>query len=71
MRDEITLPNTAMSVGLVTHGRNTGNAQFYVNLTNNPQFDGDYTVFARVVGGVAAEEGDVIRTISSIDCGAR
>jgi cyclophilin family peptidyl-prolyl cis-trans isomerase len=68
MRDEITLPNTAGSVGLVTHGRNTGNAQFYVNLTDNPRFDGDYTVFASAsnVGGI--EEGDVIRKITSIDC---
>jgi cyclophilin family peptidyl-prolyl cis-trans isomerase/HEAT repeat protein len=68
MRDEITLPNTAMSVGLVTHGRNSGNAQFYVNLANNPQFDGDYTVFATASGVGGIEEGDVIRKITSIDC---
>jgi cyclophilin family peptidyl-prolyl cis-trans isomerase/HEAT repeat protein len=67
MRDEIMLPNTAMSVGLVTHGRNSGNAQFYINLANNPQFDGDYTVFARAMN-VVALEGDVIRKITSIDC---
>jgi len=68
LRDEITLPNTAMSVGLVTHGRNTGNAQFYLNLANNPQFDGDYTVFATASGAGGIEEGDVIRKITSIDC---
>jgi len=68
MRDEITLLNTTGSVGLVTHGRNTGNAQFYINLANNTQFDGDYTVFAMASGVGGIEEGDVIRKIASIDC---
>src|SRR3954464_11914313 len=68
MRDEIALPNVAGSVGLSTRGRNTGDAQFFVNLVDNPRLDGGYTVFAYVLGpdmGVvsAIEEGDVMQSI--------
>jgi cyclophilin family peptidyl-prolyl cis-trans isomerase len=73
MRDEIDALNGTGSVGLSTRGRNTGDAQFFVNLVENTRLDYDYTVFAQVferdmpvVYGI--EEGDVISTIKSISC---
>jgi cyclophilin family peptidyl-prolyl cis-trans isomerase len=73
MRDEIDALNGTGSVGLSTRGRNTGDAQFFVNLVENTRLDHDYTVFAHVfekdmpvVYGI--EEGDVISTIKSISC---
>lgn len=67
MRDEISsLPNVRGSVGLSTRGRDTGDAQFFVNLVDNPRLDFEYTVFGMVnpgdVDGIL--EGDVISTIS-------
>ena len=69
MRDEIALPNTAGSVGLSIRGRNTGDAQFYINLVDNPRLDHGYTIFAHVLGAVdGIMEGDVIQSITSIKC---
>jgi cyclophilin family peptidyl-prolyl cis-trans isomerase len=71
MRDEIALPNKAGSVGLSIRGRNTGDAQFYVNLVDNPRLDRGYTIFARVVDVSvvdAIEEGEVMTKITSIAC---
>ena len=48
MRDEIEARNMRGTVGLSTRGRNTADAQFFINLVDNPRLDGDYTVFARV-----------------------
>ena len=63
-RDEIGVPNRRGSVGLSTRGRDTGDAQFYVNLVDNYRLDEDYTVFAEVVRGMdlidRILEGDVI-----------
>ena len=69
-RDEISpAMHTAMTVGLSTRGRDTGDMQFFVNLIDNTRLDGDYTVFARVVGGHPAEvlEGGVMRRIVARD----
>jgi cyclophilin family peptidyl-prolyl cis-trans isomerase len=71
MRDEIALPNTAGSVGLSIRGRNTGDAQFYINLVDNPRLDQGYTIFAHVLdlAGIAGiMEGDVIQSITSAKC---
>ncbi len=74
MRDEISASNTRGTVGLSTRGRNTGDAQFYINLVDNPRLDGDYTVFARLTASedVAVtdviQEGDVIRSIYQSKC---
>ena len=47
VHDEISLAaNTRGSVGLSTRGRDTGDAQFYFNLIDNPRLDYEYTVFA-------------------------
>jgi cyclophilin family peptidyl-prolyl cis-trans isomerase len=67
-RDEVgLLSNQRGSVGLSTRGRDTGDAQFYVNLADNVRLDHDYTVFAQVESGMevvdALVEGDVIERV--------
>src|SRR4029453_4427456 len=48
MRDEVGGRNVRGTVGLSTRGRNTGDAQFFINLVDNPRLNGNYTVFATV-----------------------
>jgi peptidyl-prolyl cis-trans isomerase B (cyclophilin B) len=51
MRDEVGLVgNTRGTVGISTRGRDTGDAQIFVNMVDNARLDHDYTVFARVCG---------------------
>jgi cyclophilin family peptidyl-prolyl cis-trans isomerase/HEAT repeat protein len=38
------------TVGLSTRGRDTGDAQFFINLVDNPRLDFEYTVFGQVIG---------------------
>ncbi len=73
IRDEVALPNVAGSVGLSIRGRNTGDAQFYINLVNNPRLNGGYTIFAHVLGEDMSvvsgiEEGAVMQSITSTRC---
>jgi len=68
MADEVGLAsNLRGTVGLSTRGRNTGDAQWYINLVDNARLDHNYTVFANVVGGMdvvdAILEGDEIAEI--------
>jgi cyclophilin family peptidyl-prolyl cis-trans isomerase/HEAT repeat protein len=69
MRDELGLEmHTRGSVGISTRGRDTGDAQIFINLVDNPFLDYEYTVFARVCGdGMEAvdriQEGDRIRRV--------
>ena len=69
MRDELGLEmHTRGSVGISTRGRDTGDAQIFINLADNPFLDYEYTVFARVCGdGMATvdriQEGDRIRRV--------
>jgi cyclophilin family peptidyl-prolyl cis-trans isomerase/HEAT repeat protein len=68
MLDEVGLSsNRRGTVGLSTRGRNTGDAQWYVNLVDNARLDHNYTVFATVVSGMdvvdAILEGDEIAEI--------
>jgi cyclophilin family peptidyl-prolyl cis-trans isomerase/HEAT repeat protein len=68
MRDELGLRgNTRGTIGLSTRGRNTGDAQFFVNLLDNPRLDHDFTVFGEITSGMdvadAVLEGDVIGRI--------
>jgi cyclophilin family peptidyl-prolyl cis-trans isomerase/HEAT repeat protein len=72
MRDEIGARNTRGAVGLSTRGRNTADAQFFINLVDNPRLDGDYTVFASVPPDdmpivERIQEGDVMR-LSMMKC---
>lgn len=76
MRDEIGGSHGPFTVGLSTRGRDTGDAQFFINLTDNRRLELDYTVFASVCGldtpsrplvlGAieSIREGDVIRSIT-------
>jgi cyclophilin family peptidyl-prolyl cis-trans isomerase/HEAT repeat protein len=49
LRDEISLAShNRGTVGLSTRGRDTGDAQFFINLVDNPRLDFDYTIFGRV-----------------------
>ena len=52
-RDELgPAGNWRGAVGLSTRGRDTGDAQFYINLVDNVRLDHEYTVFADVVDGM-------------------
>jgi cyclophilin family peptidyl-prolyl cis-trans isomerase len=55
-RDEIGHPHWRGTVGLSTRGRDTGDAQFFINLADNVGLDADYTVFAEVTDGLEVAE---------------
>ncbi len=64
-RDEVGLPvHWRGTVGISTRGRDTGDAQIFVNLAHNVRLDHDYTVVGTVVEGMdvvdAVLEGSVI-----------
>jgi cyclophilin family peptidyl-prolyl cis-trans isomerase/HEAT repeat protein len=68
MRDEMSASSHERgTVGLSTRGRDTGDAQFFINLVDNPRLDFEYTIF-----GVASPldvvdeivEGDAIAGIT-------
>ncbi|MGQ0735940.1 MAG: peptidylprolyl isomerase [Acidobacteriota bacterium] len=68
MRDEVGLASHRRgTVGISTRGRDTGDAQIFVNLVDSPRLDHAYTVFAEVVSGMdvvdAVVEGDVIERV--------
>ena len=74
MRDELGLRSHERgTVGISTRGRDTGDAQIFVNLIDNWRLDHDYTVFAEIVRGMdvvdSILEGDVIARVEVI--GAR
>jgi cyclophilin family peptidyl-prolyl cis-trans isomerase len=71
MRDELgRWPHVRGAVGISTRGRDTGDAQIFVDLVDNPRFDHEYTVFAQVLNGMevvdAILEGDVIEKIDIV-----
>jgi cyclophilin family peptidyl-prolyl cis-trans isomerase len=73
MRDEIALPNSRGTVGLSTRGRNTADAQFFINMVDNPRLNYDYTVFAAVLPDDMPivdriQEGDVMRAVNPTKC---
>ena len=66
---EAKLPHTQYSVGLArSSAPDSGDSQFYINLKDNNELDGNYCVFGMVTQGqeVAAkvEKGDVIKSIT-------
>ena len=68
MRDELGLPSHRRgTLGISTRGRDTGDAQIFINLIDNFRLDHAYTVFARIVEGMdnvdKIQEGDVIESI--------
>jgi cyclophilin family peptidyl-prolyl cis-trans isomerase len=71
MRDEVGVwPHVRGAVGVSTRGRDTGDAQIFIDLVDNPRLDHDYTVFAQVLNGIEVVdrvlEGDVIERIEII-----
>jgi cyclophilin family peptidyl-prolyl cis-trans isomerase len=71
MRDEVGLwPHVRGAVGISTRGRDTGDAQIFVDLVDNPRLDHDYTVFAQVLNGIDVVdqilEGDTIDTVEIV-----
>lgn len=78
MRDEVGLRmNVRGTVGVSTRGRDTGDAQFFVNLVDTPRLDHEYTVFGYVCPGDMAvvdriHEGDrmwsVVMARQQVDC---
>jgi len=71
MRDELGLRSHERgTLGISTRGRDTGDAQIFVNLIDNWRLDHDYTVFAEVVKGMdvvdAVLEGDVIARVEVV-----
>ncbi|HEX3645006.1 MAG TPA: peptidylprolyl isomerase [Vicinamibacterales bacterium] len=71
MRDEVGLwPHVRGAVGISTRGRDTGDAQIFVDLVDNPRLDHEYTVFAQVLNGIEVVdqvlEGDIIDRIDIV-----
>jgi peptidyl-prolyl cis-trans isomerase B (cyclophilin B) len=68
MRDEVgTWPHVRGAVGISTRGHDTGDAQIFVDLVDNPRLDHVYTVLGQVLNGIDIVdqilEGDVIERI--------
>jgi cyclophilin family peptidyl-prolyl cis-trans isomerase len=69
LRDEIsTRSHTSGTIGLSTRGRDTGDAQLFFNLVDNPRLDFEYTILGNVSGASLTRmydilEGDVIRDV--------
>jgi len=68
MRDELGLAHHARgTLGISTRGRDSGDAQWFINLVDNYRLDHDYTVFAAVIGGLDVVdrilEGDVMESV--------
>ena len=71
MRDEVGMwPHVRGAVGVSTRGRDTGDAQIFIDLVDNPRLDHDYTVFGQVLNGIEVVdqvlEGDVIERVEII-----
>jgi cyclophilin family peptidyl-prolyl cis-trans isomerase/HEAT repeat protein len=68
LRDEINMRRyKAFTLGMALAGQNSGDSQWFITLSPQPQLDGGYTAFGEVVDGLPAlqriTEGDQIRTI--------
>jgi cyclophilin family peptidyl-prolyl cis-trans isomerase len=68
LRDELaTVAHPRGTVGMSTRAHDTGDAQWFINLRDNPRLVRDYTVFAEVVDGIGVVdgilEGDVVATM--------
>ncbi len=75
MRDEVDLASHVYgTVGISTRGRDTGDAQIFVNLADNFRLDHDYTVAGTVTEGMSVVdgilEGDVIERVTVTSYGA-
>lgn len=70
MRDEVGLPHLRGTAGISTRGRDTGDAQIFVNLVDSPRLDHVYTVFGAVTAGMDVVdgilEGDAIERVELV-----
>jgi cyclophilin family peptidyl-prolyl cis-trans isomerase/HEAT repeat protein len=71
LRDELDLASHLRgTVGISTRGRDTGDAQIFVNLVDNFRLDHDYTVVGEVVEGMDVVdgilEGDVMQRVTVV-----
>lgn len=69
IRDEFSRESYSRgTVGMATAGPDTGGSQYFLTLSPQPHLEGHYTVFGRVVTGMAIMDaliqGDMIRSIS-------
>jgi cyclophilin family peptidyl-prolyl cis-trans isomerase len=72
MRDELGLRSHARgTLGISTRGRDTGDAQIFINLVDNIRLDHNYTVFAEIAAGLdvidGILEGDVIDRVDVLE----
>ena len=68
MRDELNpVRYETGTVGMALSGPDTGGSQFFITHSPQPHLDGTYTVFGRVVSGLATlgsvAQGERIRSI--------
>ena len=68
LRDELGVAHHARgTLGISTRGRDTGDAQWFINLVDNYRLDHAYTVFGVVLGGLDVVdrilEGDVMESV--------
>jgi len=56
MRDELGRPHRRGTIGISTRGRDTGDAQIFINLVDNPRLDFEYTMFA----GISQEQMEAV-----------
>ncbi|MCU0648410.1 MAG: peptidylprolyl isomerase [Gemmatimonadaceae bacterium] len=71
LRDEVgPAVHARGTLGISTRGRDTGDAQLFVNLADNARLDFQYTVFGRVVRGMTVAdqvlEGDVMARVEVV-----
>ena len=75
MRDEPGVAHNRATIGISTRGRDTGDAQIFVNLIDSPRLDHAYTVFAVVERGMDVAdtvlEGDVMAKVEFVDAPRR
>ncbi len=69
MRDELSRrPSFRGTLGVSSRGRDTGDAQLYINLVDNPILDHEFTIFGYVETGLGVMdrilEGDVIARVT-------
>lgn len=69
VRDELgAVPHPRGTVGMSTRGHDTGDAQWFVNLRDNPRLTRDYSIFGQVTRGIEVVdgvlEGDTIASIT-------
>jgi cyclophilin family peptidyl-prolyl cis-trans isomerase len=71
LRDELGgVAHPRGTIGMSTRGHDTGDAQWFINLKDNPRLIRDFTVFAQVTEGMDVVdgilEGDIIQTIREL-----